>query len=57
MLTAILRSIELLPKEAVLGMLKEDYQAMKNMIYGNIPEFEEILAFLKELQEEIHRLE
>ncbi len=30
---------------------------MKNMIYGNIPEFEEILAFLKELQEEIHRLE
>ena len=29
----------------------------ENMIYGNIPEFEEILAFLKELQEEIHRLE
>lgn len=30
---------------------------MKNMIYGNIPEFEEILEFLEKLQEEIHELE
>lgn len=29
----------------------------ENMIYGNIPEFEEILEFLEKLQEEIHRLE
>ena len=41
--TATLSSIELLPKEAVLNALKEDYQAMSNMIYGNIPEFEDIL--------------
>ena len=27
------------------------------MIYGNIPEFEEILEFLEKLQEEIHGLE
>ena len=46
----------LLPKEAVLNALKEDYQAMSNMIYGNIPEFEDILAFLKKLQSEIHEL-
>ena len=50
--TATLSSIELLPKEAVLNALKEDYQAMRNMIYGNIPEFEEILEFLEKLQEE-----
>lgn len=55
--TATLSSIELLPGKTILNALQEDYQAMKNMIYGNIPEFEEILAFLKELQEEIHRLE
>ena len=55
--TATLSSIELLPRKTILNALQEDYQAMKNMIYGNIPEFEEILAFLKELQEEIHRLE
>lgn len=54
--TATLSSIELLPKEAVLNALKEDYQAMRNMIYGNIPEFEEILEFLKKLQEEVHGL-
>ena len=55
--TATLSSIELLPKQAVLNALKEDYQAMRNMKYGNIPEFEEILKFLEKLQEEIHRLE
>ena len=55
--TATLSSIKLLPRKTVLNALQEDYQAMKNMIYGNIPEFEEILAFLKELQKEIHRLE
>ena len=54
--TATLSSIELLPKEAVLNALKEDYQAMRNMIYGNIPELEEILEFLDKLQEEIHGL-
>ena len=55
--TATLSSIELLPKEAVLNALKEDYQAMRNMIYGNIPEFEAILEFLEKLQEEVHGLE
>ena len=55
--TATLRSIELFPREAVLSALQEDYQAMRNMIYGNIPEFEEILEFLEKLQEEIHGLE
>ena len=54
--TATFSSIELLPKEAVLNALKEDYQAMRNMIYGNIPEFEEILEFLEKLQEEVHGL-
>lgn len=54
--TATLNSIELLPKEAVISALQEDYQAMKNMIYGNIPGFEDILEFLEKLQEEIHGL-
>ena len=55
--TATLGSIELLPRESVISALQEDYQAMRNMIYGNIPEFEEILEFLEKLQEEIHGLE
>jgi hypothetical protein len=54
--TATLGSIELLPRETVLNALQDDYQAMRNMIYGKIPEFEEILEFLEKLQEEIHGL-
>lgn len=54
--TATLGSIELVPSDVVLKALIEDYQAMRNMIYGNIPEFEEILEFLDKLQGEIHEL-
>ena len=36
--------------------LEDDYQAMRNMIYGNIPEFKDILVLLERLQEEIHGL-
>ena len=54
--TATLESIELMPREAVLAVLQEDYQAMRNMIYGNIPEFEENHEFLQKLQEEIRGL-
>lgn len=54
--TATLKTIELLPRKAVINALQEDYQAMRNMIYGNIPEFEEIFEFLEKLQEEIHGL-
>ena len=54
--TATLNSIELLPREGILNALREDYQAMRNMIYGEIPEFEKILEVLQELQDEVHRL-
>lgn len=47
----------LVPEERIHKELEDDYQAMRNMIYGNIPEFEEILEFLEKLQEEIHGLE
>jgi hypothetical protein len=36
--------------------LSDDYQAMRNMIYGKIPEFEEITTYLGKLQNEIHAL-
>ncbi len=37
-------------------VFKEDYEVIRNMIYGKIPEFEEILEFLQKLQEEVHEL-
>jgi len=54
--TATLDSITLLPREETRKPLLDDYQAMRNMIYGDVPEFEEILEFLEKLQEEIHKL-
>ena len=54
--TATLENIMLVPGERIHKELEDDYQAMRNVIYGNIPEFEEILEFLEKLQEEIHGL-
>ena len=45
-----------MPSDGVLDALKADYNAMRNMIYGEIPEFEEILNYLNALQEEVHKL-
>ena len=54
--TATLGSIMILPGESIHKALAEDYQAMRNMIYGAAPDFEDILAFLEKLQAEIHEL-
>lgn len=47
-------TIKLLPEGYVLASVRSDYQAMKNMIFGAIPDFDEILTVLKWLQEEIN---
>lgn len=45
----------LVPGERIHKELEDDYQAMRNMIYGNIPEFKDILMFLEGLQAIQHR--
>lgn len=55
--TATLGSIMLVPGERIHKALKEDYQAMYNMIYGKMPEYEEIIGYLCKLEEEVHELE
>lgn len=55
--TATLGSIMLVPGERIHKALKEDYQAMHNMIYGKMPEYEEIIGYLCKLEEEVHELE
>ena len=44
----------LVPEGHVLASAKADYRAMENMIFGEVPEFDEILAVLQMLQEEIN---
>lgn len=54
--TAKIGSIRLIPCEAAIRDLKSDYEHMKVMIYGNVPEFDEIIIRLAELEGEINKL-
>lgn len=54
--TATLKTINLIPSATILPSLKSDYIAMKNMFYGESPDFNDILTYLKQLESEIHNL-
>jgi hypothetical protein len=49
-------TLKLLPKSQGEIELKQDYEEMKDMIFGSRPDWVEILAGLKTLEEEINRL-
>jgi len=44
----------LIPEGHVLASVKSDYHAIENMIFSEVPVFEEILDTLQMLQEEIN---
>ena len=46
----------LIPNEAVLQALRKDYQAMRNMIYGDYPEFDVMITILTDLEGAINAL-
>lgn len=55
-LEAIPGTLKLVPPEYRLSELFKDYQNMKDMIYGEIPTFDEIIKVIKKLEEEINAL-
>ena len=54
--TATLKEIKLISADYIMEEVRADYSAMKNMIYGAYPDFDSILNFLNELEDEIHNL-
>lgn len=48
--------LKLIPKEEVYMVVKDDYKAMRNMIFGKYPEFDEIMEILRKLEIEINKL-
>lgn len=54
--TATLKKIRLIPSQEIIPALRNDYAAMVNMFYGHAPEFDDIINYLKQLEEEIHAL-
>lgn len=49
-------TLRLLPPEDCMPILREDYEHMKNMIFGNRPEFDKLMANIKQLEREINGL-
>ena len=47
-------TFQLLPTDHILSALRRDYAAMEHMIFGKIPEFDEIIRTLGLLQSEIN---
>ena len=45
--------LRLYPGEYHLSALRKDYAEMRNMIFGTIPEWDEILHYMKQLEDEI----
>ncbi|MBQ8996685.1 nucleotidyl transferase AbiEii/AbiGii toxin family protein [Candidatus Saccharibacteria bacterium] len=49
-------SLKLIPPETNIKELKTDYEKMKVMLYGEIPEFDSILEELKKLEQKINTI-
>ena len=48
-------SIRLVPADAAIAALAEDYRAMLDMIFGTYPAFEEIVLRLRDLEQRLNR--
>ena len=53
---AVPGTIKLIPPEKSFSELQDDYGRMKNMIYGSVPSFEQIMTGIRELEQEINQL-
>ena len=49
--------MNLIPPAHVLTTVRRDYDDMRFMIYGEVPEFEQMMHGVRELEEEINRLD
>ena len=54
---AVPGTMRLLPAEHNLKILSDDYDNMKDMIYGEIPSWEEILDYIATLEKEINSIQ
>ena len=54
--TAKIGEMQLLPRKEDITALKNDYEQMKEMLFGYVPKFEEIMIAITALQDEINKL-
>ena len=53
---AVPGTLKLLPPEYRFAALETDYNSMQDMLYGDIPTFETVIAAVQELEKEINTL-
>lgn len=53
---AVPGTLKLIPPEYRFGALAADYEAMKDMLYGNVPDFDTIMDVVQKLENEINSL-
>jgi hypothetical protein len=53
---AVPGTLKLIPPDHRIAALSSDYEAMKDMLYGMIPNFKTAIESIRELEKEIHTL-
>lgn len=53
---AVPGTMKLIPSSASIKVLEDDYSKMKRMIYGEVPDWNDIVKYLSELENEINNL-
>lgn len=53
---AVPGTLRLIPPEYRFPALLSDYKAMKDMLYGDIPDFETVMSTIRKLEKEINEL-
>ena len=53
---AVPETLKLTPPDNRFSALREDYDAMKDMLYGDIPDFETVMSTVRKLEKEINEL-
>jgi hypothetical protein len=54
--SAVPGSFRLLPPPAMLAELRQDYRTMQAMLFGTVPDFDEIFAGLSALESRINAM-
>ena len=50
-------TLKLVPALHSMDRLRSDYSKMRSMIYGNYPDFDEMMLFIKDLEAQINAVE
>ncbi len=53
---AVPGTLKLVPPEYRMDDLRKDYAAMSNMMFGEYPDFDTLMIYIRELEQEINAL-